>query len=182
MPESEKESFSWGFEAGFLRSPVNPRMLLLNRTPEIDCADDGNATGNASAWNLISIANDLLRVDLSSLFNEIGDKFSERAEQRFYIDLQNAIRQSPAAPHHAQHASMDRATEPDHDDWLDPDDPDQEPTQAELNKAEIEDNLQEQKELDLDFFASIKSLRAMRTERFRAWPDISLKMSADNVS
>ncbi len=155
MPESEKESFSWGFEAGFLRSPVNPRMLLLNRTPEIDCADDGNATGNASAWNLISIANDLLRVDLSSLFNEIGDKFSERAEQRFYIDLQNAIRQSPAAPHHAQHASMDRATEPDHDDWLDPDDPDQEPTQAELNKAEIEDNLQEQKELDLDFFAPI---------------------------
>lgn len=155
MPESEKESFSWCFEAGFLRSPVNPRMLLLNRTPEIDCADDGNATGNASAWNLISIANDLLRVDLSSLFNEIGDKFSERAEQRFYIDLQNAIRQSPAAPHHAQHASMDRATEPDHDDWLDPDDPDQEPTQAELNKAEIEDNLQEQKELDLDFFAPI---------------------------
>lgn len=155
MPESEKESFSWGFEAGFLRSPVNPRMLLLNRTPEIDCADDGNATGNASAWNLISIANDLLRVDLSSLFNEIGDKFSERAEQRFYIDLQNAIRQSPAAPHHAQHASMDRATEPDHDDWLDPDDPDQEPTQAELNEAEIEDNLQEQKELDLDFFAPI---------------------------
>lgn len=155
MPESEKESFSWGFEAGFLLSPVNPRMLLLNRTPEIDCADDGNATGNASAWNLISIANDLLRVDLSSLFNEIGDKFSERAEQRFYIDLQNAIRQSPAAPHHAQHASMDRATEPDHDDWLDPDDPDQEPTQAELNKAEIEDNLQEQKELDLDFFAPI---------------------------
>lgn len=155
MPESEKESFSWGFEVGFLRSPVNPRMLLLNRTPEIDCADDGNATGNASAWNLISIANDLLRVDLSSLFNEIGDKFSERAEQRFYIDLQNAIRQSPAAPHHAQHASMDHATEPDHDDWLDPDDPDQEPTQAELNKAEIEDNLQEQKELDLDFFAPI---------------------------
>ena len=155
MPESEKESFSWCFEAGFLRSPVNPRMLLLNRTPEIDCADDGNATGNASAWNLISIANDLLRVDLSSLFNEIGDKFSERAEQRFYIDLQNAIRQSPAAPHHAQHASMERATEPDHDDWLDPDDPDQEPTQAELNKAEIEDNLQEQKELDLDFFAPI---------------------------
>lgn len=155
MSESEKESFSWGFEAGFLRSPVNPRMLLLNRTPEIDCADDGNATGNASAWNLISIANDLLRVDLSSLFNEIGDIFSERAEQRFYIDLQNAIRQSPAAPHHAQHASMDRATEPDHDDWLDPDDPDQEPTQAELNEAEIEDNLQEQKELDLDFFAPI---------------------------
>lgn len=155
MPESEKESFSWGFEAGFLRSPVNPRMLLLNRTPEIDCADDGNATGNASAWNLISIANDLLRVDLSSLFDEIGDKFSERAEQRFYIDLQNAIRQPPAAPHHAQHASMDRATEPDHDDWLDPDGPDQEPTQAELNEAEIEDDLQEQKELDLDFFAPI---------------------------
>lgn len=155
MPESEKEPFSWGFEAGFLRSPVNPRMLLLNRTPEIDCADDGNATGNASAWNLISIANDLLRVDLSSLFNEIRDKFSERAEQRFYIDLQDAIRQSPAAPHHAQHASMDRAAEPDHDDWLDPDDLDQEPTQAELNEAEIEVNLQEQKELDLDFFAPI---------------------------
>lgn len=155
MLESEKEPFSWGFEAGFLRSPVNPRILLLNRTPKIDCAGDGNASGNASAWSLVSIANDLLRVDLSSLFNEIGDIFSERAEQRFYIDLQNAIRQSPAAPHHAQHASMDRAAEPDHDDWLDPDDPDQEPTQAESNKAEIEVNLQEQKELDLDFFAPI---------------------------
>lgn len=75
MLDSEKEPFSWGFEAGFLRSPVNPRMLLLNRTPEIDCADDGNATGNASAWNLVSVANDLLRVDLSSLFNEIGATF-----------------------------------------------------------------------------------------------------------
>lgn len=75
MLESEKEPFSWGFEAGFLRSPVNPRMLLLNRTPEIDCADDGSATGNASAWSLVSIANDLLRVDLSWLFNEIGATF-----------------------------------------------------------------------------------------------------------
>lgn len=75
MLDSEQEPFSWGFEAGFLRSPVNPRMLLLNRTPEIDCADDGNATGNASAWNLVSVANDLLRVDLSSLFNEIGATF-----------------------------------------------------------------------------------------------------------
>ena len=98
MLDSEKEPFSWGFEAGFLRSPVNPRMLLLNRTPEIDCADDGNATGNASAWNLVSVANDLLRVDLSSLFNEIGGHFRERAKLRFYIDLQNAIRQPPA-PH-----------------------------------------------------------------------------------
>ena len=92
MLDSEQEPFSWGFEAGFLRSPVNPRMLLLNRTPEIDCADDGNATGNASAWNLVSVANDLLRVDLSSLFNEIGGHFRERAKLRFYIDLQNAIR------------------------------------------------------------------------------------------
>lgn len=115
MLDSEQEPFSWGFEAGFLRSPVNPRMLLLNRTPEIDCADDGNATGNASAWNLVSVANDLLRVDLSSLFNEIGGHFRERAKLRFYIDLQNAIRQPPA-PHDAQHASMDYAAEPDHDD------------------------------------------------------------------
>ena len=101
MLDSEKEPFSWGFEAGFLRSPVNPRMLLLNRTPEIDCADDGNATGNASAWSLVSIANDLLRVDLSSLFNEIGGHFRERAQLRFYIDLQNAIRQPPAPPQYA---------------------------------------------------------------------------------
>lgn len=155
MLESEKEPFSWGFEAGFLRSPVNPRMLLLNRTPKIDCAGDGNASGNASAWSLVSIANDLLRVDLSSLFIEIGGKFSERANQRFYIDLQNTIRQSSAAPHHAQHTSMDCAAEPDHDDWLDPDDPDQESAQAELNEAEIEASLQKQKERDLDFFASI---------------------------
>lgn len=154
MLDSEKEPFSWGFEAGFLRSPVNPRMLLLNRTPEINCADDGNATGNASAWNLVSVANDLLRVDLSSLFNEIGGHFRERAKLRFYIDLQNAIRQPPA-PHDAQHASMDYAAEPDHDDWLDPDDSDQESAQAELNEAEIEVNLQKQKERDLDFFAPI---------------------------
>lgn len=151
MLDSEKEPFSWGFDAGFLRSPVNPRMLLLNRTPEIDCASDGNA----SAWSLVSIANDLLRVDLSSLFNEIASHFRERANQRFYIDLQNAMRQSPAAPHPAQHASMDCAAEPDHDDWLDPDDPDQESAQAELNEAEIAVNLQKQKERDLDFFAPI---------------------------
>lgn len=155
MLESEKEPFSWGFEAGFLRSPVNPRMLLLNRTPKIDCAGDGNASGNASAWSLVSIANDLLRVDLSSLFIEIGNKFSERANQRFYIDLQDAIRQSSAAPHHAQHASMDCAAEQDHNDWLDPDDPDQETAQAELNEAEIAVSLQKQKERDLDFFAPI---------------------------
>lgn len=155
MLKSEKEPFSWGFEAGFLRSPVNPRMLLLNRTPEIDCASDGNAAGNASAWSLVSIANDLLRVDLSSLFNEIGGRFRERANQRFYIDLQNAMRQSSAAPHHAQHASMDWAAEQDYDDWLDPDDPDQESVQAELNEAEIAVNLQKQKECDLDFFAPI---------------------------
>ena len=98
MLKSEKEAFNWGFEAGFLRSPVNPRMLLLNRTPEIDCAGDGNTSGNASAWSLVSIANDLLRVDLSSLFNEIASHFRERANRRFYIDLQNAMRQPPAAP------------------------------------------------------------------------------------
>ncbi len=155
MLKFEKEPFSWGFEAGFLRSPVNPRMLLLNRTPEIDCAGDGNATGNASAWNLVSIANDLLRVDLSPLFNEIGDHFRERASQRFYIDLQNAIRQSSAALHHVQHASMDCAAEPDHDGWLGQDDPGQESAQAELNEAEIAVNLQKQKERDLDFFAPI---------------------------
>lgn len=155
MLKSEKEAFNWGFEAGFLRSPVNPRMLLLNRTPEIDCAGDGNTSGNASAWSLVSIANDLLRVDLSSLFNEIASHFRERANRRFYIDLQNAMRQPPAAPHPAQHTSMDCAAEPDHDDWLDPDDPDQEPTQAELNEAEIAINLQKQKERDLDFFAPI---------------------------
>ena len=155
MLESEKEPFSWGFEAGFLRSPVNPRMLLLNRTPEIDCAGDGNASGNASAWSLVSIANDLLRVDLSSLFNEIGGHFRERANQRFYIDLQNAMRQSSAAPHHAQHASMDCAAEQDYDDRLDPDDPDQESTRAELSEAEIAINLQKQKERDLNFFAPI---------------------------
>lgn len=151
MLESEKEPFSWGFEAGFLRSPVNPRMLLLNRTPEIDCASDGNA----SAWSLVSIANDLLRVDLSSLFKEIGGKFSERAKLRFYIDLQSAIRQPPAVPLHAQQTSMDWAAEPDHNDRLDPDDPDQEPIQVELNEAEIAVNLQKQKERDLDFFAPI---------------------------
>ena len=155
MLKSEKEAFNWGFEAGFLRSPVNPRMLLLNRTPEIDCAGDGNTSGNASAWSLVSIANDLLRVDLSSLFNEIASHFRERANRRFYIDLQNAMRQPPAAPHPAQHTSMDCAAEPDHDDWLDPDDPDQEPPQAELNEAEIAINLQKQKERDLDFFAPI---------------------------
>ena len=76
MLDSEKEPFSWGFEAGFLRSPVNPRMLLLNRTPEIDCADDGNATGNASAWNLVSVATTYYASTLSSLFNEIGGHFS----------------------------------------------------------------------------------------------------------
>lgn len=95
MLESEKEPFSWGFEAGFLRSPANPRILLLNRSPEIDCAGDGSTSGNASAWSLVSIANDLLRIDLSSFFNEIGNHFRERAELRFYIDLQNAIRQPP---------------------------------------------------------------------------------------
>lgn len=155
MLESEKEPFSWGFEAGFLRSPVNPRILLLNRTPEIDCAGDGIASSNASAWSLVSIANDLLRIDLSSLFNEIGGHFRERANQRFYIDLQNAIHHSSAAPHNAQQASMGRAAEPDHDDWLNPDDPDQESAQAESNEAEIEINLQKQKERDLDFFVSI---------------------------
>lgn len=151
MLESEKEPFSWGFEAGFLRSPVNPRMLLLNRTPEIDCASNGSA----SAWSLVSIANDLLRVDLSSLFKEIGGKFSERANQRFYTDLQNAIRQSSAASHHTQHASIDTAAEQDHDDWLDPDGPNQESTQEELTEFEIAALLQKQMECDLDFFAPI---------------------------
>lgn len=85
MHKSEKEAFSWGFEAGFLRSPVNPRMLLLNRTPEIDCAGDGNTSGNASAWSLVSIANDLLRVDLSSLFNEIGGTFVSEQTSAFIL-------------------------------------------------------------------------------------------------
>ena len=184
MLKSEKEAFNWGFEAGFLRSPVNPRMLLLNRTPEIDCAGDGNTSGNASAWSLVSIANDLLRVDLSSLFNEIASHFRERANRRFYIDLQNAMRQPPAAPHPAQHTSMDCAAEPDHDDWLDPDDPDQEPTQAELNEAEIAINLQKQRNATSISLLrySTKPLQAMHTERFPAWPDISLKMSVDSVS
>lgn len=65
------------------------------------------------------------------------------------------MRQSSAALHHAQHASIDCAAEQDYDDRLDPDDPDQEPTQAELNEAEIAINLQKQKERDLDFFAPI---------------------------
>ena len=68
--------------------------------------------------------------------------------------MQNAIRQPPA-PHDAQHASMDYAAEPDHDDWLDPDDSDQESAQAELNEAEIEVKPSKQKERDLDFFAPI---------------------------
>lgn len=184
MPKSEKEAFSWGFEAGFLRSPVNPRMLLLNRTPEIDCAGDGNTSGNASAWSLVSIANDLLRVDLSSLFNEIGGHFRKRANQRFYIDLQNAMRQSSAALHHAQHASIDCVAEQDYDDRLDPDDPDQEPTQAELNEAEIAINLQNKRNATSISLLrySTKPLQAMHTERFPAWPDISLKMSVDSVS
>ena len=144
MLESEKEPFSWGFEAGFLRSPVNPRMLLLNRTPEIDCADDGNATGNASAWSLVSIANDLLRVDLSWLFNEIGGHFRERAKLRFYIDLQNAIRTK----------SKSKSTF--------------------KNKRNA---------ISISLLRySIKPLRAMRTERYLAWPDISLKVSAGSVS
>lgn len=155
MPESEKESFSWDFEAGFLRSPVNPRMLLLNRTPEIDCADDGNATGNASAWSLISIANDLLRVDLSSFFNEIGDRFYKQAYQHPYIELQSIAHQDSAFPCRVPNTSPDWATEPDNDDRFDPNDPDQESAHEELSKAEIADLLQRQKEHDLNFFASI---------------------------
>lgn len=155
MLDSEKESFSWGFKAGFLRSPINPRMLLLNRRPEIDRPEGRSESNNASAWSLISIANDLLRVDLSSLFNEIGDHFYEQTRQRSYIELQNAIHQSPTSLNHEPNNSTDQTAEPDHDDRLIPDGPDQQPTQVELSKAEIELILQEQKELDLDFFNPI---------------------------
>ena len=91
MLETKNEPFSWGFEAGFLRSPVNPRMLLLNRTPEINCSEDGSESSSTRAWGLVSIANDLLRVDLNSLFKEIGGSFYKQAEQPFYIDLQRAV-------------------------------------------------------------------------------------------
>ena len=141
MPESEKESFSWCFEAGFLHSPVNPRMLLLNRTPEIDCAGDGNASGNASAWSLVSIANDLLRVDLSSFFNEIGDRFYKQAHQHPYIELHRIAHQDSAFPCRVPNTSPDWATEPDNDDRFDPNDPDQESTHEELSKEEIADLL-----------------------------------------
>lgn len=152
MIGTKNEPFSWGFEAGFLRSPVNPRMLLLNRTPEIDCSGDGIESSSTRAWGLVSIANDLLRVDLSSLFKEIGGGFYKQAEQPFYIDLQRAIHQLPASSSHASNDSTDQAAEPDHDDRLDPDDPDQESMQAGLSDAEIELLLQKQKELALDFF------------------------------
>lgn len=155
MLDSKKESFSWGFKAGFLRSPINPRMLLLNRRPEIDPSEGRSESSNASAWSLTSIANDLLRVDLSSLFDEIASRFYEQTRQRSYIELQNAIHQSPASPSHEPDNSMDRAAEPDLNGQTHPDDPGQEPAQAELSKAEIELILQEQKELDLDFFNPI---------------------------
>lgn len=155
MLDSKKESFSWGFKAGFLRSPINPRMLLLNRRPEIDPSEGRSESSNASAWSLTSIANDLLRVDLSSLFDEIASRFYEQTRQRSYIELQNAIHQSPASPSHEPDNSIDRAAEPDLNGQTHPDDPGQEPAQAELSKAEIELILQEQKELDLDFFNPI---------------------------
>lgn len=155
MLDSKKESFSWGFKAGFLRSPINPRMLLLNRRPEIDPSEGRSESSNASAWSLISIANDLLRVDLSSLFDEIASRFYEQTRQRSYIELQNAIHQSPASPSHEPDNSTDQAAEPDLNGQTHPDDPGQEPAQAELSKAEIELILQEQKELGLDFFNPI---------------------------
>ena len=138
MLDSKKESFSWGFKAGFLRSPINPRMLLLNRRPEIDPSEGRSESSNASAWSLISIANDLLRVDLSSLFDEIASRFYEQTRQRSYIELQNAIHQSPASPSHEPDNSTDQAAEPDLNGQTHPDDPGQEPAQAELSKAEIE--------------------------------------------
>ena len=168
MLESEKEPFSWGFEAGFLRSPVNPRILLLNRTPEIDCAGDGIASSNASAWSLVSIANDLLRIDLSSLFNEIGGHFRERANQRFYIDLQNAIHHSSAAPHNAQQASMGRAAEPDHDDWQTI--PTKSPHKQNRTKLKLKSTFKNKRNAtSISLFRySIKPLRAMHTERYLA--------------
>lgn len=155
MLETKNKPFSWGFEAGFLRSPVNPRMLLLNRTPEIDCSGDENESSNARAWGLVSIANDLLRVDLSSFFNEIGARFNKHTSQRSYIELQNAIHRPPASPSHEPNDSTDQAAESNHNDQPGPDDPDWEPEQAELSEAEIELLLQKQKELDLDFFDPI---------------------------
>lgn len=155
MLDSKKESFSWGFKAGFLRSPINPRMLLLNRRPEINPSEGRSESSNASAWSLVSIANDLLRVDLSSLFDEIASRFYEQTRQPSYIELQNAIHQSPASPSHEPNNSTDQAAESDLNGPTHPDGPDQQPTQVELSKAEIELILQEQKELDLDFFNPI---------------------------
>lgn len=155
MLDSKKESFSWGFKAGFLRSPINPRILLLNRRPEINPSGSSSESSNASAWSLISIANDLLRVDISSLFDEIASRFYEQTRQRSYIELQNAIHQSPAFPSHEPNNSTDQAAEPDLNGQTHPGDPGQEPAQVELSKAEIELILQEQKELDLDFFNPI---------------------------
>lgn len=155
MLDSKDGPFSWGFEAGFLRSPVNPRMLLLNRTPETDRSGDGSESGNASAWSLVSIANDLLRVDLSSFFNEIGGRFYKQANQHPYIELQSIAHQDPAFPCHTPNTSPDWATEADNDDRFDPNDPDQESAHEELSKDEIAELLQRQKEHDLNFFASI---------------------------
>lgn len=152
MIETKNEPFSWGFEAGFLRSPVNPRMLLLNRTPEIDCSGDRSDPSSTRAWGLVSIANDLLRVDLSSFFKEIGDRFNKHTRQRSYIELQNAIHQSSVSPNHEPNDSTDQPAESDLNSQTHPDGPGQEPTQAGLSDAEIELLLQKQKELDLDFF------------------------------
>lgn len=70
MIETKNEPFSWGFEVGFLRSPVNPRMLLLNRKPEIDHSEGRYEPNDASAWSLISIADDLLRIGLSTVLTK----------------------------------------------------------------------------------------------------------------
>ncbi len=155
MSESKNEPFSWGFKVGFLRSPINPRMLLLNRAPGINRSGDGRESSNASAWSLVSIANDLLRVDLSSFFSEIASHFYEQTRQRSYIELQNAINRSPASPDRVPNISTDRTTETDLNDQADLNGPDQEPAQVELSEAEIELILQNQKELDLDFFNPI---------------------------
>lgn len=94
------------------------------------------------------------------------------------------MRQSSAALHHAQHASIDCVAEQDYDDRLDPDDPDQEPTQAELNEAEIAINLQKQKERDLDFFAPIfdKAITSHAHGEISGMARYLLKMSVDSVS
>lgn len=95
MIGTKNEPFGWGFEAGFLRSPVNPRMLLLNRTPEIDCSGDGIESSSTRAWGLVSIANDLLRVDLSSLFKKSGAAFISKQNSPFISIYREPFTNSP---------------------------------------------------------------------------------------